>query len=198
MPQTKYSHTERKEFLIALKSTKIGRDWLNSEERRALRPVKGLSANWMESYPLFYLEVRDNLYRLRNRTGYKYDQENIEKQSKLLNQFSKNNVEEGGKSVWFVAVVLCSDGDRLSNDTFTDGWNPVQNEKDKEANKNIAYFVEYADGTNSGWMLWDAHDFANNAVQDAINPLYYLATFSGYRLRVRDARTQCINARGRR
>ncbi|MDR1207355.1 MAG: hypothetical protein LBK26_03000 [Rickettsiales bacterium] len=148
-----------------------------------------LSVSWAADYPLFSLEVDKNAYRLVDETGYDHGKDSIGKQVELFNLFNQRNIQEGGVAVKCVAVVICENGDEQPDDTWTNGWVPVQNARKVFANNKLAYCIEYVDGTNSGWLRW-------YACIDAGDPLTSLAVNSVARGFARAAREQCIKTRG--
>lgn len=100
-------------------------------------------------------------------------------------------IQNGEKSIKRIAVVLCynfsndapyyttyDDFHILSRvieyDKFTYGWTPKQQlklVKNINTNTHIAYFIEFKDNTNTGWMLFDHFNRpgSNCHISDAVN-----------------------------
>jgi len=153
----------------------------------------------LNEFPLFHLVVEQGKYTLHNRTNYDVDTGymNKEKQIGYFNMYNKNNIAEGGKEIKRVTVVINTEKSPAGHDTFKQGWKPFQDAKNINKNNVRSYMVEFADGTNTGWLMWDAPRDARSAAFYADSVLRSLAGSSNYRLCVRTAVEQCIAAKQR-
>jgi len=150
----------------------------------------------VKDFPLFHLVVESGKYTLHNVTDYDVDTDytNKKKQLQYFDEYSAKNVEEGGKAVKRVTVVVNTEKSPAGHDTFSNGWKPFQ---DKIVSKNNvrSYMVEFVDGTNTGWLSWRVANDAQDAVWNAGHVLRNLASSSNYCFYVRLAVEQCVKTR---
>ncbi|MDR0741391.1 MAG: hypothetical protein LBF28_01305 [Rickettsiales bacterium] len=148
-------------------------------------------------FRLFYMDAQLNdgmsLYDFQNKTGYKPDVHHIKKQIQSIKKFSDENAKENNQTVKRVIVVSHYNTSDYPNDAYTNGWEPAQSNK-KSKNKNLAYRIEYADGSSTGWLLYSSNTTAAQAVLQAVDPLVKLAECPLCRNYARMARQYCIAA----
>jgi hypothetical protein len=150
----------------------------------------------LSEFPLFHLVVESGKYTLVNKTGYDVNKDYMNKKGQLgyFKTYNDNNLREGGKAIKRVTVVTHANECSAGPDEFSNGWKPVQ-DKNKSKNNKRAYFVEFMDNTNTGWLGWYVRGYADDAVRDAGSVLYYLAGYSSSRSDVRAAVEQCVKTR---
>ncbi len=156
--------------------------------------VPDISGNWADKFPHFSLEVTADGYKLVNETGYKTNEEVLKKQSEYLREYSRKNIQEGGEKIKRVLVTICENAGGLKENTFTQGWQPIQNVKYILLNDRIAYYIE-SESRNSGWLDWYSGSSTENSVLNAVRPLFNLGSDSKYRSYAREALEQRVRTR---
>ncbi len=161
-----------------------------------IKMPESLPVNWQQNYPWFNFEIiKPGNYILNNKTGYSIDEfMSPEARKECFKTFNRRNIEEGGTAIKRIAMVSCSNSAGYDFYKFTNGWIPVQDSHNNEANINTACLIEYNDGTNTGWLKWSSNKTIKGSLSEINILLFLLANSNNHHCRIcaREARSQYI------